>query len=239
MAVASVGACGSTPTAPPPPDPADLSILFVGNSLTYWNDLPAMLAGLLAGSEAGENFLIESFAYPNYGLQDHWADGRARARIADGGWDYVVLQQGPSATEGRPSLLQYTELFDQEIRAVGAQTAVYMVWPAEARSFDFDGVVDSYATAAEQVGGVLFPVGEAWRVAWEGNEALSLYDADRFHPSPLGSFLGAIVMYQRLTGAEARDFPAAIHQGDSSFAIEAQLADLLFEAALEANRRYP
>ncbi|MCH8125145.1 hypothetical protein IIC38_04175 [candidate division KSB1 bacterium] len=36
-------------------------------------------------------------------------------------------------------------------RAVKAQTALYMVWPAASRFFDFDGVSDSYKTAAEGV----------------------------------------------------------------------------------------
>ena len=54
------------------------------------------------------------------------------------------MQQGPSATEGRPSLLEYAEFFADEIRAVGAEPALYMVWPSQARSFDFEGVSDSY-----------------------------------------------------------------------------------------------
>lgn len=98
-----------------------------------------------------EDVVVEAVAHPNHGLQDHWARGDAASRIAEGGSDVVAMQQGPSATEGRPSLLQYSALYAEQIRAAGAESALYMVWPALIRFFDFDGVSDSYSTAAESV----------------------------------------------------------------------------------------
>ena len=161
--------------------PEALSLLFVGNSLTYTNDLPAMVAALLEDGGHGP-VDVRASAYPNYGLQDHWVTPVTRDAIAVGGWDYVVLQQGPSATEGRPSLLEYAELFAGEIRAAGAEIALYMVWPSSARAFDFDGVSDSYATAAANVGGVLFAAGDAWRAAWDEDESLLSLRRRRFPP---------------------------------------------------------
>ena len=52
--------------------------------------------------------------------------------------------------------------------------ALYMVWPAFNRFFDFDGVSDSYRTAAAQTGSLLFPGGEAWRAAWALDPNLDL-----------------------------------------------------------------
>ena len=109
-----------------------LRVLFIGNSLTYSNDLPVMLHRMLQNAEI-PIAKIESVAFANFGLQDHWVSGEARTEIATGGWDIVVLQQGPSATEGRPSLLEYSERFAEEIAAAGAQTALYMVWPSASR----------------------------------------------------------------------------------------------------------
>ena len=51
-----------------------LKLLFIGNSLTAANDLPAILESMGRG-----------------------ADGEARRAIARGGWSFVILQQGPSA----------------------------------------------------------------------------------------------------------------------------------------------
>lgn len=217
-------------------DPEDLGVLFIGNSLTYTNDLPGMLAALFEMGGAGEIF-IGSETRPNWGLPDHWFSG-ARERIAENPWDVVVLQQGPSATEGRPYLLEYSRLFAEDIRAAGGTPALYMVWPAFTRFFDFDGVSDSYQTAAAEAGGLLFPAGEAWRIAWEEDPTLELYGPDGFHPSVLGTYLAALVMYQQLSGLEPTDLPPRIANSGGVADIDPGLADLLQRAAAEANARF-
>lgn len=198
-----------TPVAPSPPPGADgsLRVLFIGNSLTYFNDLPGMLRELLR--HEGLDVVTGALAEPDFGLEDHWTRQSTHDRIAEG-WDVVVMQQGPSATEGRPSLLEFAERFAGPIREAGGIPALYMVWPAEARSFDVQGVSNSYAAAADRVGGLLFPVGEAWLDARELDEDIALYGGDRFHPSPLGSYLAALVMYEQLTGADARELTSSI-----------------------------
>jgi hypothetical protein len=217
-----------------------LQVLFIGNSLTYANDLPGILLALL-DSAGARGATVSSVALANFGLEDHWAEGSALAAIRSGGWDVVVLQQGPSATEGRPSLLDYAARFATEITAVGARPALYMVWPARDRSFDFDGVSDSYATAAREVDGLLFPAGEAWREAWRRDPSLALYGEDGFHPSPAGSYLAALVMVQQLTGKDPRGLPAHLTPRspvDPEVNLDPQVARLLQEAAAEANRRF-
>ena len=226
--------CGADPVGPDRGADGVLDVLFIGNSLTYYNNLPGMLEGLFALRDGG-SINAQSVAYGGAGLPDHWEDGESRRQIAEGGWDVVVLQQGPSATEGRPYLLGYAELFAVEIRAVGAQPALYMVWPAEERFFDFDGVSDSYATAADLVDGLLFPAGEAWRAAWEVDPALELYDPDRFHPSLRGTYLAALVMYEQLSGKDPRELPAAIPVGGSYQFLSEPEAGSLQTAAVQAN----
>lgn len=228
-AVALPGAaCGQseTPFEPPAAD-GDLRVLFIGNSLTYFNDLPGMVATLLR--EVDVDATVASLAHPDFGLQDHWQLPDTHDVIAEG-WDVVVLQQGPSATEGRPSLLEYARRFDGPIREAHAVPALYMVWPSEARSSDFPGVSSSYADAADLVGGLLFPAGEAWLDAWAEDERLGLYGPDGFHPSPLGTYLAALVMYEQLTGADPRELTSDV----PGFAGVAEAEDL---AALRAAAR--
>ena len=214
---------------------AKFNVLFVGNSLTYANDLPGMLKVLIESAGEGPAN-VEMAAYANFGLEDHWVTGESREAIGDGGWDVVVLQQGPSATEGRPSLLEYSQRFDEEISAIGARTALYMVWPSEARSFDFDGVSESYTMAAEQVGGLLYPAGEAWRLAWERDSTLQLYGSDRFHPSPAGTYVAALVMFEQITGLS----PIGLTGNVTTFSgimlsLSAETVTILQESAAEAN----
>ena len=227
--------CNAAPLSPPD---ADLNILFVGNSLTYTNDLPGMLELMIESYGGIEDVHVESVAFPNFGLPDHWAEGSALERIRAGGWDYVVIQQGPSATEGRPSLLEYSNRFADEVGQSGGRLALYMVWPSSNRFFDFDGVSDSYATAAAQNGALLFPAGEAWREAWAIDPDLDLYSADRFHPSLLGTHLAALVMFEQITGRDPRTLPPEIPTRSGTFTMLIEVGDILHDAAVAANEAH-
>lgn len=182
-----------------PHKPAVPRILFIGNSLTAGNDLPAMVEALSAA--AGHRVVARAIARGGFSLEDHWNDGAARRAIAGGGWAYVVLQQGPSALpESFVSLRDYTRRFNEVIARGGGKTALYMVWPSKARSGDFDGVSRSYARAAMDVGGLLLPAGDAWRAAWRRDPSLALYGEDQFHPSAAGSWLAALVIVRQISG---------------------------------------
>ncbi len=173
-----------------------IRILFIGNSLTYSNDLPAMVCGLARST--GRQVTCETVAKPDYGLEEHWNDREARQAIARG-WDVVVLQQGPSALpESRRLLIDYTRRFDAEIKKAGARTALFMVWPSRARRGDFPGVSQSYAAAAKDVNGLLLPAGDAWRAAWAVDSGLPLHGPDGFHPSSMGTYLSALVIFERI-----------------------------------------
>lgn len=197
LVIALLAGCGST--APPEPDPgAHLAILFIGNSLTSTNNLPAMVAAL-AGSAGLERVRVARVTSGGFSLEDHWNAGIALDSIRRGGWDAVVLQQGPSTLPAsREHLLEWSGRFDREIRAVGARTAIYMVWPPAGG--DLDAVSQSYAAAAAAVDGILLPAGEAWRTVLRDNAQIPLYAADQFHPAPAGSYLSALVIFGRLAG---------------------------------------
>jgi hypothetical protein len=182
---------------------------------------------------------IDSITQGNFGLQDHWVQSGTREKIAQGGWDYVVLQQGPSATEGRPSLLDYTSRFNEVIEASGGQTALYMVWPASQRDFDYDGVLDSYKSAAESVGGLFFPSGEAWREAWKVDPNLILYGFDGFHPSRMGTYLAALVMFNRLTELSSEEAVPLLKETAITNFISEESLELLYQVAVTTNERFP
>ena len=176
--------------------PSPTRTLFIGNSLTFTNDLPAMVCAL--ARSAGRQAICESVAKPDFGLEEHWNDGDARRAISRG-WDVVVLQQGPSALpESRRLLVAYTQRFDAEIKKAGARTALLMVWPSRARRGDFPRVSESYRAAADEVKGLLVPAGDAWRAVGAVDSGLPLYGADGFHPSPVGSYLSALVTYEQI-----------------------------------------
>jgi hypothetical protein len=196
---ASVG-CASSPGEPDPPPPTPLRLLFVGNSLTYFHQLPELVQQLGA-SDPSHPVEVTSVAFPDYSLEDHWNRGDALAAIAAGGWDYVLLQQGPSALpESRVLLVDYVTRFAAEIRKVGARPAVYMVWPPLSREAEWSAVTASYTAAAEAVDGLLLPVGEALRAVRRADMSIGLFEKDGFHPSETGSYAAALVIYARAAG---------------------------------------
>jgi hypothetical protein len=213
-------ACGSEdppPTAPPPPpveqpEPAR-RILFVGNSLTQTNDLPAMVAAL--GAAVGvDSIWTEEDLIGGSSLEDHLVQGSAAYLIAQGDWDVVVLQQGPSTQpDSRVFLRRDVRTFDDLAKQVGARTGVYGVWPpAEALDFQ-DAGIESYRLAAEDVNGLLFPASLAWKIAWRMDPAMALYGPDRFHPSIKGTYLAALVMASVLFHHPPSDFPGTFRYG--------------------------
>jgi hypothetical protein len=87
--------------------PTSLRLLFIGNSLTYLNDVPALVAAL--GRANRRPLVCEQVTAPDLSLEDHWRQGEAGRRITRGGWDVVVLQQRPSALpHSRALLIAYT-----------------------------------------------------------------------------------------------------------------------------------
>lgn len=191
---------------------ADARVLFIGNSLTYANDLPAMVEAAAGGIARVE---CESVAYPDFGLEEHWRHGEALRAIRRGGWTHVVLQQGPSSLpESRRMLVQYARRFAPEIRKTGAAIVLYGVWPAADRIAFLDAVTASYAHAARETDGALVAVGDGWKAAWAADPSLPLYGPDRFHPSPLGSYLGALMFVEHIAGTRPA-MPSAPFHGAS------------------------
>lgn len=179
-------------------------VLFVGNSLTATNDLPAILCRM--ANATARTLTCASETQPNFGLDDHWKRGKARKRVGDK-WDLVVLQQGPSSLpESREMLVAWSQEWAKEIRKKKARPAVLMVWPSKQRESDFERVSKSWRLAATKAPALLLPAGDAWRAAWTIDPALPLYGEDGFHPSRAGSYLAALATYHAIFG----DLPPAL-----------------------------
>jgi hypothetical protein len=185
-----------------------LRVLFIGNSLTQWNDLPAVVARL-AMADGQPQPLTRMVAVGGFSLEDHWNKGDAQRAIGEGPWDFVVLQQGPSALlESRRLLVAYAQRFAGLITKAGARPAMYMVWPSLERRGDFSGVSQSYRAAANATGAVVLPAGDAWSRVLQRQPALRLYSDDGMHPTAAGTYLAALVVYQGLYNRSPIGLPA-------------------------------
>ena len=218
----SAGAAGAAP----------LRVLFDGNSLTATNDLPGRVAGLAAA--AGRRLEYEEITFGGFNLEDHWNQGDARAALATSRWNVVIMQQGPSALpESQIDLRRWALRFADEARAAGTRPALLTVWPEAYRQPALSDVIVSYRNAAEAAGAQLFPAGEAWYAAWACDARLPLYGPDGFHPSALGTYVAALVVYGRL-------FKAPLLRASLRRGMEPRTARLLQAAAARAlGRRVP
>jgi len=168
-------------------------ILFVGNSLTYTNDLPA----LVVAAAAKKGIAVETgmLAYPDYALQDHWEDGKLQQLLSSEHFDFVVVQQGPSSQEsGKQMLLEYGKKIKALCDQHQSKLAFYMVWPAFSNYQMFDGVIKSYTEAAAAANAILCPAGKVWKEHFDSSHDYSYYGPDMFHPSQKGSEVAAEVI---------------------------------------------
>jgi hypothetical protein len=209
-------------------------VLFVGNSLTYVNDLPGIVARISAAQ--GAPLEVHSVVHANYGLEDHWNEGMVRRLLAEQEWDIVVLQQGPSSLpESGSNLVDYAARFARVIRARGACPAVYMVWAEAAYPRSFDAVRDHHLEAADSAHAQFLPAGEAWRTAWRRDPSFAFYSADGLHPTPLGSYVAALTIAAGLTGRS----PVGDTTSVAGVTLDVQARRTLQEAVVETLRGVP
>ena len=208
LPAAALVACGGlTPISGPQLIGEGMPILFIGNSHTYVNDVPGILQAL--ADSTGDKIAVMSLADPNLALIDHWNGGQALKQIETREWKFVVMQQGwTPAGVCQDTLRLAAKRFEESIRASGAQPALYQVWPPSNRPGQWQGTIESYRLAANDVNGVLFPVAEAWQ-EFAKRDNTSLY-LDGLHANGAGSYLAALVMYARIFSKTPVGLPRAL-----------------------------
>jgi hypothetical protein len=164
---------------------------------------------------------------------DHLVIGPAKGEAAKPGWEWIVLQQGPSSVEvNRDTLRIATKLFRDLTDTTKTKTALFSAWPQSNRVQDFPRAIESYKLAATDVSGMYLPVAPAWLGAWSREPSIQLY-ADGLHPSIAGAYLSALVVYGRLFNvATVKGLPSSLrlHSG-ATFSIAPATAAILQAAA--------
>ena len=207
-------------------------VLFIGNSLVATTDVPGTLERL--GRAMGRDVVAAGVTANDFSLEDHWRDGQALARIREG-WDWVVLQQGPSARpDSRELLLDYAKRFAVPIRAAGAKPVVFSAWPARTRQQDYPAAIRSHRLAAQSIDATLIPAAEAWLRAYSADKRIELY-ADGLHASALGGQLAVLAAWFALFPAGPQEFDEA-YLGRLARALDLPAArrDALVDAATRA-----
>lgn len=179
------------------PNSSDYSILFVGNSLTYYNNLPNLVKEL--AKEKGVKIQTTMLAKGNYAIIDHLNDGQFQTLMNSNKFDFVVIQQGPSSQQdGYDMLVNDGKKYAEICKTYGSKLAYFMVWPSKRYYATFDGVIANYTAGAKKNNAILCPVGKIWKEHFDSTNDFSYYGPDEFHPSLKGSKKAAEIILNSL-----------------------------------------
>ena len=189
----------------------------MGNSFTYFNDLPKTFAAL--AKSRGDDVAAEMTYMAGFTLEKHLQRPATLQKIRVKPWDFVVLQEQSQssafpaeylAAHVTPAALQLDQVIRQS--RAGAKTAFFETWAGKegdtancaniselcAYASTQRRINATYADLAQRTSAILAPVGEAWSAVRRAHPEIELYNADGVHPSPLGSYLAACVLYESL-----------------------------------------
>ena len=225
---------------------AGLRVGFIGNSFTFYNDLPAMIDGLmLASSSLSSNDSTCASArhaplalrgQVTVGGQDfkgHGQDVNVQRFLTEYDWDFVVLQDHSNVPGGYDAsrLRDSHEFLEQKICPAlvhKSRILLYQTWghqhgtvyeAAKAAYPDFStmsaATARGYQTYAQLLTSLgcsvsIAPVGRAFELIYrQKNDDLfrRLFVPDQFHPSRIGTYLAACVIFACLTGLSPIGLP--------------------------------
>ena len=175
-----------------------MRILMLGNSFTFTNDLPQILARL-TGAE------VVHHTRGGARLSEHLnpatrMGSRTQAALQNEPWDYVVLQEMSHGPITAPkSFFSSVERLCGQIRANGAVPVLFATWAYQkggarlaAKGWDYDEMAwklsEAYQKAAQENHALLADVGRRF---YELSGTQDLYAADGVHPNEQGSRLAA------------------------------------------------
>jgi hypothetical protein len=193
-------------------------VLFLGNSYTYFNNMPQILTNMAAST--GKTLVYDMNAPGGYYIGQHVTNPVSLAKIAVGNWDHVVLQDQSMAlayTSTYTNSISYSIKIDSIIKADNpcSQTMFYSTWgrkngdtylcsPPECATntyitrsyYQMDSTITShYKLFADSAKAGVTPVGPVWRYLRLNHPTIELFDPDDSHPSPAGSYAVACSFY--------------------------------------------
>ena len=217
----------------------ELSVLFIGNSYTYYNSLASIFRTLAA--KAGYRVKVTEITKGGYTLEKFADPSDAEGkRVADaldeknaGKYDFVILQEQskrPALDGGRNKFYDATRNLCERIRAIGAEPILYSTWARKEGSEDLGAegwtVEDmtwrldaAYSAIGEELGVKVAHVGLAFFEVIGKSPETELYNADKTHPSATGSYLAAATIIATMLGLDPSEIAYTLEDGEEIKAI--------------------
>lgn len=218
-----------------------LNVLFLGNSLMFYNDMPALFASIAKAE--GREVNVRSVTKGSATISDFADESTKVGSVAipllkEQTWDYVVIEPSrrisPYENSVRDAELASAKKLRLLAQAAGGDLLLYSVWGNDnGRVIEYRAESPIYFPEVERhamerkphaeflhrvnlefsaaLGGVrVAPAGKAFESCIEKHPELELYHTDRRHPSPIGSYLAAAVIYATIFGEPVTSIPYEI-----------------------------
>jgi hypothetical protein len=211
--------------------PAELKIAWVGNSYTYYHDLPLLLERLAASAPEPVTVSHDSVTVGGSSLSRLAEDGSVQ-QMLEQDWDYVVLQDqsqipGGARPADRDLALASLELFYKPaLHRIRAEALLYSTWGRRDGDTAYPSLYPDFLAMNRLTGegyqlyrdaadnppllpATIAPAGAAFEFIYSLYPWLftRLYDPDGSHPSVLGSYLVSCVFYVHLTKKPSEGLP--------------------------------
>lgn len=166
-----------------------LRILFVGNSHTYMNDLPEMVAEKARGE--GYDCEVTMIAHGGWYLEQHVAEPDVRFNIRYGHYDYVVIQEHAHPFGPEERFFVAARQLNEWIREAGSRPVVYMTWAKQDDEAAQPRMIRAHEQIARELDALLAPVGAHWWDYLKSHPEIYMYKRDGQHASSHGSAFAA------------------------------------------------
>lgn len=196
----------------------ELRVLFIGNSLTYVNNLPAMVRALAAAQPAPVQVETTTFVIPGGTLDEHWRSGHAARALRDMAWDAVVLQErggvpaclldtAPHRKRDCRASMDAHRRFAGLARAAGARALVMTTWsPERERQPRLDRATRKLAS---NISAEVVPAGSALH-GYARQRGHRTAFPDGTHPGLPATMIIAAQLYRALSGREPMAVDVAV-----------------------------
>ena len=178
-----------------------MRILFIGNSHTYVNDMPAIFQEIAEAE--GYQVEVTMLAQSRFYLLEHVQMPDTAFNIRYGNYDYVVLQEHAHPFGPVEEYVQGASDLNAWAVEAGARVVLYETWSQKNDSDGQAEITKANQDLAETLGAVLAPVGTRWWEKIEEDPEIELYASDGAHASPEGSRLAAQVIWESIRNDRA------------------------------------
>ena len=178
-----------------------MKVLFVGNSHTYFNDMPELFARFVMET-IGEKPEVVMLAYSGRSLEWHRKEYFSlRFNLMYGNYDYCIIQQAAHPYPPVESTYVYGKEIIDLCHRNNTVPVVYMTWAEKRFPENQQIMIDTCEKLARENNALLAPIGRVWQRVQQDHNDIELYYKDGEHAGPYGDFLIAAALCKTLTGS--------------------------------------